>query len=368
MADASGTAAAGVTAHSLLPEAGTEAAAGRRLQDLLRDAAAAPEAYDFFALLRRVDALSRPARRLGESLSPAEDPIRIGQVPSTFFAPRAIAEVAEARDAATEGDDDAARIATYFFGLFGPNGPLPPHLTEYAHQRLHNAGDPTFARFADVFHHRLASLLFRAWAVSEPTVSHDRPGEDVFASFVGALAGYGLPALRDRDRMPDLAKLHFAGRLGSHTRNPEGLRAILAGFFAVPVEILEFQPTWVHLPADQRLALGRDRSRGTLGVNATVGSRIHVFHHRFRIRLGPLGLADYERLLPGGPSLELTVPLARNYIGDELDWTVQLVLRAAEVPGITLGQQGRLGWTTWLGRRREESDADDLTLAPLDRG
>jgi type VI secretion system protein ImpH len=187
----------------------------------------------------------------------------------------------------------------------------------------------------------------------------------VFATQIGALTGIGMPALRGRDGMPDLAKLHFSGRLASHTRNAEGLQAILSGFFTMPVDIQEFDPKWVELPSYQHLALGRDPVNGTLGVSATVGCRIRLFYHRFRIVIGPLTLNEYERLLPGGPSIDLTVPLVRNYVGDELDWTLRLVLRADEVPTVKLGRQGRLGWTTWLGRRRSKCDAGDLTLAPL---
>jgi len=40
------------------------------------------------------------------------------------------------------------------------------------------------------------------------------------------------------------------------------------------------------------------------------------------------------------------------------------VLARDEVPGIRLGREGQLGWTTWLGARRAPTDADDLTLAP----
>jgi DNA-binding transcriptional LysR family regulator len=50
---------------------------------------------------------------------------------------------------------------------------------------------------------------------------------------------------------------------------------------------------------------------------------------------------------------------------DELDWTIGLVLRADQVPHLKLGRQGRLGWTTWLGRRPDENDAGDLTLTSL---
>ena len=47
---------------------------------------------------------------------------------------------------------------------------------------------------------------------------------------------------------------------------------------------------------------------------------------------GPLGLDDYERLLPGGLSFHRLVPIVRNYAGDALIWDVNLILRADEVP------------------------------------
>ncbi len=54
----------------------------------------------------------------------------------------------------------------------------------------------------------------------------------------------------------------------------------------------------------------------------------------------------------------------RNYVGFEFDWEVQLVLARDEVPGIRLGREGHLGWTTWLGARRSPADASDLILVP----
>ena len=39
---------------------------------------------------------------------------------------------------------------------------------------------------------------------------------------------------------------------------------------------------------------------------------------------------------------------------------MQLILRKSEVPPLVLGRQGRLGWTTWLGQRHTDTDADDL--------
>jgi predicted component of type VI protein secretion system len=57
------------------------------------------------------------------------------------------------------------RLGVRFFGLTGPQGPMPLHFTEYVRERARNHGDPTLARFLDLFHHRLLSLFYRAWAL-----------------------------------------------------------------------------------------------------------------------------------------------------------------------------------------------------------
>jgi type VI secretion system protein ImpH len=319
---------------------------------------AAPYKFDFFQALRRIDAAHPTTPRIGESARLADDPVRLGQLPSVIFAPATLASF----EPGASGRPPWLR--GYFFGIFGPSGALPLHLTEYARDRIRNSGDPTFARFVDVFHHRMLSLFYRAWAASQPSVNFDRWRRDRFAAYVGSFFGLGMPSLRERDAMPDLAKLHFAGRLAHQPRNAEGLRAIIADFFKLPVEIEQFIGEWVSLPRHSLCLLGLSPATGTLGSTASVGEKMHVYHHKFRIIFGPLSFADYSRLLPGGQSLERLVPIVRNYIGDEFSWDVNLILRKEEVPPLKLGEAGLLGWTTWLGTRRSQRDADDLLLNP----
>jgi type VI secretion system protein ImpH len=332
-------------------------AAPPEAQELYEALRAAPYEFDFFQALRRIDAANPDRARIGESAR-LEDPVRIGQIPSVIFAPSTLA------DFQPPAGGRPGRLSTYFFGMFGPSGALPIHLTEYARDRARNSNDMTFIRFVDLFHHRMLSLYYRAWAAAQPTVAFDRPAADRFGAYVATLEGRGMPSLRDRDGMPDLAKLHFAGRLALQTRNAEGLRAILADFFKLPVEIEQFVPDWVYLPRHSLCELGQSPETGTLGTTASIGERIRVFHHKFRIRIGPMTFDDYMRLLPVGRSLSRLVPVVRNYIGDELNWDVNLMLLKYEVPEVRLGEAGLLGWTSWIGTREDEGDAIDLVLEP----
>jgi type VI secretion system protein ImpH len=320
--------------------------------------ARAPWKFDFFQALRRIENLFADRPRLGKALRPGDEPVRLSQEPSVAFAPSTLS-------AFEEDGQGPPRLEQRFFGLLGPNGPLPLHLTEYARERLLHHSDATLARFLDLFHHRFGVFFYRAWAEARPTVHQDRPDEDRFSAYVGSLAGFGMPGTRDRDAVSDHAKRFFVGHLSRGTKNAEGLASILEGFFRLPARVDQFVPGWLTLPRDQRTVLGgQPRPSGLLGQGTVIGERVRDVQSRFRAVMGPMDFDRFTDFLPGQRSLERLRHWVRNYVGFEFDWEVQLVLTRDEVPGIRLGREGRLGWTTWLGTRRAETDADDLRLVP----
>jgi len=312
----------------------------------------APHSYDFYQTLRRLECLFDDKPRWGRARRPADEAVRFGQEPELSFAPAPLASFQAGR----EGRPPQLQVR--LFGLLGPNGPLPLHITEYARERLRNAGDPTLSRFLDVFHHRFITLFYRAWAQAQPHVNRDRPAEDRFATYLGAFFGVAPAAFRGRDALPDEAKFFHVGALIRQTRNAEGLRAILQHFCAVPVQIEEFVGHWMVLAARERTYLGRDVA--ALGSSAVAGGRVWDRQYKFRVRLGPLTLSQYEAFLPGGTLIQKLVDWVRLYLTFELEWDVRLILRQDQVPPLKLGRSGRLGWTTWLGTRRAATPADDL--------
>lgn len=324
---------------------------------LLQDVRAA----DFFQALRRLECAHSDQPRIGLSERPVHDPVRLGHEPSMAFAASTLARLEPGFAGLPP------RLIVHFFGLLGPNGPLPLHLTEYAWQRRENYNDPTFAHFLDIFHHRMLSLFYRAWAINRPTVSRDRPREDRFANYVGALFGLGTAHLDRRDALPDRAKLFWAGRLASGTRHPEGLRAMLTGFFRVPAIIREFVAEWVPLPREARCRPGVDPAAALLGESAVLGVAMWSAQHKFRILLGPLSFAEYQRFLPDEQSLAKLMAMVRFYASDALAWDLTLVLRRDEIPQLQPNGRLRLGLTTWLNTDRWADDACDLTFSPIDR-
>lgn len=313
--------------------------------------------FDFYQAVRLLENAYPERPRVGESMVPRDDAVRFTQRPELVFHPNTLG-------AFTQGaQGQAPQLAVNFFGLLGPQGPLPTHLTEYIRDRERNADDPTFARFLDMFQHRMVSLFYRAWANAQPAVSLERPGRDRFAMYVGTIFGLGEAALRERDAVPDFAKLHFAGMLALPTRPVAGLELILARFFRLPVRIEQWVGHWMALPAESLTRLGA-RDSAALGVSTVMGARVWDAQHKFRIVIGPLDMVDYERFLPGGASLKRLVDWVRNYVRDGLDWDVNLQLKQADVPRLKLGAHARLGYTSWLLSGAARGDQRQLKLNP----
>ncbi|WP_313297430.1 type VI secretion system baseplate subunit TssG [Diaphorobacter sp.] len=315
------------------------------------------EALDLFALLRQIDARN-PSERLGRSHTAREDTVRLGQQPSTLFAPSTLYSL--------ESDTVSrrTRIKILSFGVFGPNGGLPLHMTEHLRERQHHHGDRAPVDFVNLFQHRFISLFYRAWADAQSVVQLDRPGLGNFSFYAGSLIGMGLDASWNRDSVDDSAKLRAAGHLVRQTRNPEGLQRLISHFFGVPCRLMEFIRSFIVIsPQDQtRLSLTGQHNR--LGVNAIAGSQVPDVQSRFRLLLGALTLRQFECFLPPARGNRQLRDWVRNYIGIEMDWDVQLLLRAEEVPPCHLGASTQLGWTTWLGQRSHSEPANELRLNP----
>jgi len=312
--------------------------------NMLQELAAAPHRYTLFAALRLVEQAFASNPRLGESRKASDDRVRVGQVPHMTFAPADVCGF-------SLPEKGYARLEQYSFGVFGPNGALPRHLTEQAFEWRRHREDATLVDFLNLFQHRLTSLFYRAWANSDPATSMDRPQNDRFAGYVGALIGLAPDSARARDAVPDHAKFYRAGRLLPRARSADGLEALLTDYFGFSFAVRQFVGAWLAIPAELYCRLAGSRDLALLGQSATLGGASWQSHHKFEIALGPLTLTDFLEFLPGAPALRALHTLLRLYTNDEWTWQLRLLLRAGDVPGISLARGARLGWTSWLGGR-----------------
>jgi type VI secretion system protein ImpH len=340
--------------------------------------------HDFYRVVRAIQAARPDMPLIGTSKSPQDDPLRFGQRPSLAFQSSTLDELIAG---------ETPKLYVNFFGLFGPNGPLPLHLTQYALRRQlgqdgndlrrpvgvvsdgtssetapqRGGKDNSLGDFLDVFHHRLLSLFFRAWASCQPAVDLDRGTHQRFLFFLGAFFGESVFDLNDDafgagDEIPLSAKIFYTGHLAASARNADGLESILTGYFGMNALVTEFVGRWFDLPPEDRMKLDGSSGCGSLGHGLIIGSKTWDAQLSFRVRMGPMGLEDYSRLLPKETGFGRLKSWIMNYCGAELFWDLQLVLRAGEVPSTQLGRSGKIGWTTWLKTKPFEQDADNLII------
>ncbi|MBV4368240.1 type VI secretion system baseplate subunit TssG [Erwinia phyllosphaerae] len=318
----------------------------------------APWRYDLFQLLRRLDAQSGERYPLGRAPLPRHEPLRIGQEPSLAFAPATLSKAAP-RDNTPLHD-----ISILSFGLFGPNGPLPTHLTEYARERITHHQDSSMSAFVDLFHHRLTLLFYRAWADAQPTVSLDREDNQRFDRYLASLIGMGQPGQLEKGSLSDHSRYAVAGHLTRHGRDVEGLQKILSHYFNVPVKLVGNVPHWLPIDNRERAKLGAGRRAPKLGESMFLGVAVRDVQHKFRIELGPMPLETYNRFLPGEPWTIALRDWVRQYLGIEYVWELRLILAQNDARGIRPGDSSRLGFNSWLGHTKEDRPLHDLTFSP----
>jgi type VI secretion system protein ImpH len=314
--------------------------------------------FSFFQAVRLLERLSPGKEPVGYAVDPRTEVVRFRSRVSLGFPPSEIHEITE--DVAL---DRPPEMTVGFFGLVGPVGPLPHAYTELLIERARYK-DTALWSFLDLFHHRLLSLFYRAWEKYRFPIAYERTGEDPFTLYLFDVVGMGTKGLRGRMEVQDQALLYYAGLVAQRPRSAVAIAAILRDYFGVPAEVVQFHGQWLPLEQENLSRVGSANS--DLGRNVVAGTHIFVSQSKFRVRLGPLTLAQFGWFLPVGRALRPLAQLTRLLAGMELDFDVQLVLKREEVPFCKLSSGAvippMLGWTTWVRTEEMQQDAGDVVL------
>jgi type VI secretion system protein ImpH len=358
-----------------------------------------PHRFSFFQAARLAELIAReraaedprrPCGSVGRDSLPEEEAVRFRALVSLAFPGSEVAQV-EAPNGAGRDTPAPLELVVSFLGLIGPNGVLPHHYTALILQRTLREKDFSLRDWFDVFGHRIVSQFYRAWEKYRLPFAFERfqlevrgdadpltPGpsppkrgrgeevDDPVTWGLYCLVGLGTGGLRGRLEVPDAAFLYYAGQFAHMPRNATSLQALLEDYFGVPTEVRPLQGQWLMLSDEDTARIaGRDGRNNQPGQTLIVGRRVWDVQSKFRVRVGPLSYADFRRLMPSGDGLRPLCQLARMYVGPELDFDVQPVLRAAEVPPCRLrwgGERSRLGWNTWVHSRPMTRDVDDAVF------
>lgn len=297
---------------------------------------------DFIAAIRLLESEAPDKPRLGRATRLKDEPVRLSQKPIMGFRDNSLEQMVQ------HNGPQPYRLYCNFFGMFGSGGPLPLHLTEYALQRAEHDNDPTIKEFVDIFNHRMLSLFYLAMVEADPVINMDRREDNRYSEFVAAICGVLPEAASTRDSLADVTRYQYAAWLGSRTRSPQGLSNIISQSFGLDCDIHEFQGGWLPVPEEAQIKLGSRQLNCELGVSTYVGRRVWSIAHKIQVAIGPMSWDDYNRFSPGGPWNQTLRDTIRSYLGDELDWDLQLSLEQGQVQRLKLNKQQKLGFNSWL--------------------
>jgi len=345
-----------------------------------------PHDFEFFQAVRMLEAVARmrhqqdaayQRKAVGRDESPRREVVRFRTLASHSFPPSEIVKL-EAKGSGGQLDDmdsDPPDMTIGFMGLTGPNGVLPRHYTQLMIDRSRHK-DYALQRYFDLFNHRVISLFYRAWekyrfpfAYERAARSPDPNAEDLFTRSLYSLVGFGIRMLRKQMEYSDETLLYYSGHYSHQPRNAIALELTIGDYFGLPAEVMQFHGQWLQIEPDDQSRMPTSLSLGAnnrLGRNVVVGERVWSVESKFRIRLGPVNYRQFRQFTPSGDSLVVLCQLTRTYVGAELDFDVQPIFLAAEIPKCQLQSDTKspanLGWNTWLISRTPEHDADDAVF------
>ncbi|TVP60213.1 MAG: type VI secretion system baseplate subunit TssG [Halomonadaceae bacterium] len=247
-----------------------------------------------------------------------------------------------------------AELTLDCLGLTGARGALPAHYTELVLSQLRSRS-PALGDFLDLFNHRLLSLFYRSWEKTRPAVQQERDPDDVFTGILRALTGCS-----------EDWEIYYGAALARGPRSQSQIQAVLQDLTAMEVTVCPLQGGWQGVnPEDQTRLPDRQRPQGQyarLG-EALLGQRSWMADQGAGIVFHPENATQLADLLPGGRYSEAVGQLTSKMVGQmSIRWRLQA--DASQLPGTTLGRQGRLGSDSFISSRRATGRRVEISFKP----
>ncbi|MCP4178915.1 MAG: type VI secretion system baseplate subunit TssG [bacterium] len=313
--------------------------------------------YDFFQVVRILETLFDDNPLVGSSSHPVNDFIKFKQNPGLKYYTSDINRCRFGKN------DDAIEIVTNFVGLLGSNGIMPFVFTEEVLNQIRKK-NLSLLDFLNIFHHRLISFLYKAWAINVQIVSYEKGKYDHFSKYLYSLIGNNYDLVKAKSFLHHDFKLYFASYLIHSDRSFESINSIIKEYFKVDCRIEEFQDNWIDIPDDSRLSIVANGATGILGRDTYLGDEVWNCTSKFKICLGPMPLERYNSLLPGTIGFEQLIEIIKFSCSPELNFSLCLILDADSVPEPKIGSL-QLGYNTWLTTEKCKENKENLYIDDL---
>lgn len=248
-------------------------------------------------------------------------------------------------------------ITPAFFGLLGNHGALPSHYSDRIAAHLHTHKNSGAQAYFDLFSNRLVALFYQAWRKHRLELTSEKTGTAALMPILLSIAGSKIHAV------PDEVAAYYASAFAQRPVSAVMIGRVLSDYLNVPIQVRSNVGHWEQLDACHETRLGVVNT--TLSAGAMLGARMWRRDLLVGIRIGPLDKARYEDFLREGKGAGALRDILAMFDTPTLRYEVQLVLRASEVEGITLGgvagaEPARLGVDAFLVTGDAESDRDDI--------
>ena len=329
-------------------------------KDLNQELFDEPFRFNFFQAVRILERMYPDRAPVARGVIPQDEVVRFRSQVSLNFPPSEIHSL-------NEVDDEISmkrklEMFVNFMGMAGISGILPTHYTELIIERA-RYGDTSLWAFLDIFNHRMISMFYRAWEKYRFPIQYER-GNDDFTAFLFDFAGLGTRGLRGQMDLEDESLLPYVGLIAQKPHSASTLKNILSDYFRIKARVMQFSGQWIELDKESITVVGQANS--LLGVNTVVGTKVWDYQSKFRVVLEALAFKEFQAFLPNGTAFKPLLSIIKFMSGDELDFDVQLKLRAKEVPSCILTTRAKrrpmLGWTSWLKTKPFKKDDDQLIV------
>ena len=302
--------------------------------------------FSFFRLVYLLERTFPKAPPIGQLGPVADERVRLRADTSLIFAAGDVAELANTK---YPDGTDRVRVTNSFMGLYGSVSPLPTHYPEKIALNDYQGGPQPVREFLDVFHHRLLSLMYRAWTKYRFAVMYRSKGTDPFTRRM--FCAVGVDGMKDSETALDrFLYLRYAPLLASKSRSARGLQVVLKDLFGkMGVNIEQFVGHWTLIEKPNRNKLGVMNHQ--LGESLTIGRYVYDGTGRFNIVLGPLEYDEYLSFLPGGSRRPMLRAVVGTFTRGQQDAMLELHVKTEAAPRFQLGsaRSATLKRTAWLG-------------------
>jgi type VI secretion system protein ImpH len=255
------------------------------------------------------------------------------------------------------GASDRLEIKTNLIGLIGEQGVLPQHYSELALARLRES-DSAMVDFYDIFNHRLLSLYYRSWQLSQVTVqvrAHSRMERSPYADCLDSISS-------DNSQLAQ----HFGGYHSSPIKSKSALKSIVESLANCSAKIHEFKGQWLHLDSKEQTRLTSNLNPegqfSQLGNGASIGKRAWDINASAIIELLPTGHNQVKELLPFHTRLRAVKCAASALIGSHKQIQWKLTTKHSMLPKSCLSKrQGQLGFGTVL-KKHDRTEDREITI------